>query len=74
MAKRFYDMAAETSQDAVWPVALSLLEDMRSDGVAPSVVTFNAALAACERGGAWEEAECLLVEMEQAGVAPDRIT
>ena len=39
----------------LWPVALSLFEDMRGDGLEPTRITYNAALAACERGGQWEE-------------------
>ena len=49
---------------ALWPVALSLFNDLRDDEtvgatagekVAPSTISYNAALAACERGGQWEE-------------------
>ena len=47
----------------LWPVALSLLDDLRADGLALSTISYNAALAACERGGQWEEARLLLEEM-----------
>lgn len=40
----------------LWPISLSLFEDLKEDGVKPSVISYNAALAACERGGQWEEA------------------
>ena len=33
-----------------WASALSLLAQMRSEGIAPNVITFNAAIGACERG------------------------
>lgn len=37
-------------------------------------VTYNAALTACERGGAWEEARLLLDDMSIEGHPPDVIT
>ena len=62
---------------ALWPVALSLFEDLRDDGIVPTVITYNAALAACERGAQWQEALLLLDEMQQSTTRaprPDRIS
>ena len=58
----------------LWPVALSLLDDLRADGLEPDTIVCNAALVACERGGQLEEAELLLREMESKGPAPDVIS
>jgi len=51
----------------LWPVALSLLDDLRADGIRPDTIVCNAALVACERGGQLEEAELLLRAMEASG-------
>ena len=49
----------------------SQLEDMKDDGVERSVVSFNAALVACERGGEWRDAEALFDELaETDGLEP----
>ena len=54
--------------------AVGLVEEMRAAGVAPNVITYNAAFSACEKGGQWECAVGLMEEMRAAGVAPDVIT
>ena len=43
--------------------ALALLKEMRASGVAPNVITYNAAISACEKGGQWERALSLLEEV-----------
>lgn len=48
-----------------WAAALSVLQHMRHEGVAPNVVSFNAVLSACQRSGQWERALMLLDEMRQ---------
>ena len=55
-------------------VALSLLErDARcARGVEPDVISFNAAISACEKGGQWERALALLDEMHDARSAAGR--
>ena len=44
------------AKDSQWERALALLDEMRSDGVAPNVISFNSAITACERAGRWEPA------------------
>jgi pentatricopeptide repeat protein len=51
-----------------------LLEEMQAKGVEPDVITYNAAISACEKGGQWEKALQLLEEMQAKGVEPDVIT
>merc|ERR1711865_370939 len=46
----------------------------RQSGVQPNVISFNAAISACEKGGKWERALELLQEMRQSGVQPDVIS
>ena len=58
----------------LWPVALSLFEDLKADGLSPDTVACNAVLVACERGGQLEEAELLLASMKAAGPPPDAIS
>ena len=43
-------------------------------GLVPNLVNYNAALAACEKAGAWREAQALLQRMRAAGTPPDRIS
>ena len=50
--------------------ALSLLDEMRKAGVAPSVYSYSAAISACEKGRQWEDALSLLEEMRTRGVEP----
>ena len=40
----------------------------------PDVITFSAAISACEKGGQWQRALALLDEMRAARVTPDVIT
>lgn len=58
----------------LWPVALSLLEDLHADGLRADTPVYNAALVACERGGQLEEAELLLKSMMEDGPAPNTIS
>jgi pentatricopeptide repeat domain-containing protein 1 len=46
---------------------------MRTKGVKPDVITYNASISACEKGGQWEKALQLLEEMRAKGVEPDVI-
>jgi pentatricopeptide repeat protein len=47
---------------------------MRAVGVEPNVISFSAAISACEKGGQWERALGLLGEMRAVGVEPDVIS
>ena len=47
---------------------------MRQRGLEPDVITYSAAISACEKGSQWERALELLDEMRQRGLEPDVIT
>ena len=47
---------------------------MRAHGYVPNVITFSAAISACEKGGQWERALSLLTEMRAQGVEPNVIS
>ena len=53
---------------------LELLAEMKTAGLKPNVITYNAAISACEKGGRADEALKLLAEMKTAGLEPDVIT
>ena len=55
-------------------IALSLLDEMRVAAVAPNVISYSAAISACEKGGRWEQAVSLLDEMREAGVLPNVVS
>ena len=57
-----------------WERALSLRDEMRERGVTPNVISFNAAISACEKGGKWERALSLLDAMRERGVTPNVIS
>ena len=46
-----------------WEEALGLLQEMVHKLLTPNVVSFNAAMSACEKGKQWEGALGLLHEM-----------
>ncbi|CAE8623684.1 unnamed protein product, partial [Polarella glacialis] len=55
--------------------ALAVLSSMPSKSQSPDVVSYNAAVNACEKGRTWERAIGLVQEMLRGGgVAPDIIT
>jgi pentatricopeptide repeat domain-containing protein 1 len=43
---------------------------MLQSGLVPDVITYNAALIACEKGEQWQQALELLAVMLQAGLRP----
>jgi len=53
---------------------VSLLDGMRAAGVTPNVISYNAAISACEKGRQWEKAVSLLDGMRAAGVTPNVIS
>ena len=55
-------------------VAGSGVKVMQDTGVTRDVISFSAAISACEKGGRWEQALSLLKEMLDAGVALDVIS
>merc|ERR1712176_1285716 len=54
--------------------ALELFGEMQEAGVTPNVISYSAAISACEKGLQWELALKLFGEMREAGVAPDCAT
>jgi pentatricopeptide repeat protein len=53
---------------------MRLLRSMPAHGVTPNVVSFNAAIGACEKGEQWQLALGLLDEMPRRSIQPDSIT
>ena len=47
---------------------------MQRRGVQPDVITWNAAISACEKGAQWERALEMFEEMQRRGLQPDVIT
>eukprot|EP00622_Pseudochattonella_farcimen_P001389 FR736071.1.p1 GENE.FR736071.1~~FR736071.1.p1 ORF type:complete len:180 (+),score=12.88 FR736071.1:2-541(+) len=47
---------------------------MTRRGIEPNVITYNAAISACEKGVKWERALDLLDEMTRRGIAPNVIS
>ena len=57
------------------PAAFVLcLDPCGSRAVAPNVVTYTAAISACQKGWQWERAVALLADMQRDGVKPNTIT
>ncbi len=55
-----------------WKQVLQLLRhSMPTNGIQPTVVSYNVAINACSRCGQFEWAKNLLEEMKQAGLTPD---
>jgi pentatricopeptide repeat domain-containing protein 1 len=47
---------------------------MRKANLVPDVITYTAAINACEKSMQWDMALCLLAVMQQAAVVPNIIT
>eukprot|EP00973_Karenia_brevis_P034680 4785837-Karenia_brevis.AAC.1 len=47
---------------------------MCSRGLSPDVISFSAAISACEKGGQWQRVAPLLNEMRSRGLSPDVIS
>ena len=69
-----YTAAIKASWGAGHEQAVLLLREMPARGVTPSRISYNAAIAACGRGGEWELAESLFREMARLGLGPDVIS
>ena len=54
--------------------ALAVFERMRTAGMRPNTITFNAVIGVCGKDGRWEKALELLEQMQEDGLAPDLVT
>ena len=43
---------------------------MQQTAVVPDVISYNAAISACEKGQQWQQALSVLAEMQQTAVLP----
>ncbi|CAE7559871.1 unnamed protein product [Symbiodinium microadriaticum] len=59
---------------SLWPSALGVLEEMQTLQFAPYIVSYNAALKACERGCQWSAALALFHDMPNVMLTPDQIS
>lgn len=57
---------ANAQPQAQWERSLHLLRSLTSHGIAPDIISYNAALAALGKGGQWQQAVALLDELRQA--------
>lgn len=55
-------------------LALDLLEELQGIMLEPDIVTFNAAISACEKSNQWKEALALVSEAQRQGISCDVIT
>eukprot|EP00975_Prorocentrum_lima_P046809 9786307-Prorocentrum_lima.AAC.1 len=57
-----------------WEKAVEFLARMAQDKVEANVISYNAAISACEKGGAWQEAVGICGSMAFAKVEADVIS
>lgn len=72
---RHFTMALNSlGRSSLWPLAISLLPEMRFRDLKPNTITYNAAVDACRKGHAWECALELFQDMEEAAARADLVT
>ena len=49
---------------------MELLADMRAAGITPDVISYNAAISACEKGQQWQRALELFEAVRASGLRP----
>ena len=54
-----------------WQLAVWLLKCMAAAAAIPNIVTYNAAISACEKGFEWHHAFVLLAALGNANLRPD---
>ena len=57
-----------------WPRALLVLSAFESHGLQPDLITFNAAMAACEKGSQWRLCFSILAEIQKVSLVANLIT
>ncbi len=50
-----YSTISASAKDGRWVEAHALIKKMKTRGLPPDVIKYSAAIAACEKGGRWEE-------------------
>lgn len=68
------ELIVRLGRDRKWQEALNVLFSMLSSRIALGVITYGAALGACERSGQWQPALALLAGMRLMGPVPNVIT
>ncbi|CAE8632864.1 unnamed protein product [Polarella glacialis] len=53
---------------------LAVFEDMKSNGIAPSLMTFNSIIDGCARSGQMDKVHHLILDMKSFGLHPNLIT
>lgn len=68
------DACAKAGGGRHWRKALSLLDEMKEEGISPNEVTYGVAVTACGNGGQWERALELLDQMRGMKLKINTIT
>jgi len=68
------DACAKDTRRNSWKNALSLLDEMKGEGIVPSEVTYGVAVTACGNGGQWKKALELLDRMRDVDLKINTIT
>ena len=55
-------------------MALQLFQEMRTYGIEPNIISYNATISACEKGVQWGKAIHLFKDMEINGIDPNIIS
>ena len=74
-APNYTVVLSSCAKSKLWKQALALLfESMPTAKVQPNVISYNAAVSACEKGGQWQEAMTLFEAMPKAQIQPNVIS
>ncbi|KAL2930060.1 hypothetical protein RDABS01_035470 [Bienertia sinuspersici] len=57
-----------------WIKITEIMDNMKRDGIAPDLYTYNTLISCCRRGSLYEEAAKTFEEMKLAGFVPDKVT
>ena len=65
---------SDRAKQSLWHEALKILAEMQAQGLERNVITYSAAISACEKGYQWQQALELLAEMQAQGLETNVIT